>query len=256
MRSPKPYILAETNWKSVKELDFSVAILPWGATEAHNYHLPYATDNLLASYVAGEAAGYAWEKGAKPIVLPCVPFGVNTGQMEIDLCLNMNPSTQYSLLEDIAEVVLNSGIDKLMILNAHGGNNFKQMIRELSGSFPDLFTLSVNWWQSVDAGKYFTEPGDHAGELETSAIQYINPELVLPLDQAGSGKDKKLRLSGFREGWASTQRHWIEVTEDTGVANPVASTPEKGQKHLEACCGKIGEFLVELHNTPNTDMYK
>jgi len=256
MPETRPFILSETNWKSVKEQDFSVAVLPWGATEAHNYHLPYATDNLLASYVGAESARVAWEQGARVIVLPCVPFGVNTGQTEIDLCLNMNPSTQYALLEDLAEVVFNSGIEKLMILNAHGGNNFKQMIRELSGSFPDLFTCSVNWWQAVDAGLYFHEPGDHAGELETSAIQYITPELVLPLEQAGSGKDKILKLSGFKEGWASTQRHWVEVTEDTGVGDPARSSPEKGRKHLEACCAKIGKFLVELHQTPNTDMYE
>ena len=48
MNKPRPYILAETNFKAVKEQNYTVAILPWGATEAHNYHLPYATDNILA----------------------------------------------------------------------------------------------------------------------------------------------------------------------------------------------------------------
>ena len=42
----RPYLIAETNWKSVQETSYEVAVLPWGATEAHNYHLPYATDNL------------------------------------------------------------------------------------------------------------------------------------------------------------------------------------------------------------------
>ena len=42
----RPYILAETNWKAVKETKFELAVLPWGATEAHNYHLPYGTDNF------------------------------------------------------------------------------------------------------------------------------------------------------------------------------------------------------------------
>jgi len=51
----RPYLLAETNWKAVREADFQVAVLPWGATEAHNYHLPYATDNYQADYVAAEA---------------------------------------------------------------------------------------------------------------------------------------------------------------------------------------------------------
>ena len=44
------YLLAEANWKTVKETSYKVAVLPWGATEAHNYHLPYATDNYQVDY--------------------------------------------------------------------------------------------------------------------------------------------------------------------------------------------------------------
>lgn len=40
----RPYILAESNWKEIKQQAVELAILPWGATEAHNYHLPYYTD--------------------------------------------------------------------------------------------------------------------------------------------------------------------------------------------------------------------
>ena len=40
----RPFILAETNWRDVKDRSIDLAILPWGATEAHNYHLPYSTE--------------------------------------------------------------------------------------------------------------------------------------------------------------------------------------------------------------------
>ena len=79
----RPYILAETNYKAIKQTDFEVAILPWGATEAHNYHLPYGTDIIEADYIAAESARIAWEAGVKVIVLPTIPFGVNTGQADI-----------------------------------------------------------------------------------------------------------------------------------------------------------------------------
>ncbi|MFZ0491175.1 MAG: creatininase family protein, partial [Salegentibacter sp.] len=181
-RKIRPYVLAETNWKNVKEENYSLAILPWGATEAHNFHLPYATDNILAEEVAVEAAGKAWEKGARPVVLPTIPFGVNTGQMDVKLCMNMNPSTQYAVLKDLVQVLDRHHIEKLVILNAHGGNNFKQMIRELSLEFPEVFICAVNWWQVTNAKPYFDEPGDHAGELETAAVMHLRPELVLPLE--------------------------------------------------------------------------
>ncbi len=90
----RPYVLAETTWETVKDMDYAVAILSWGATEAHNYHLPYGTDVVETDHIAAEAARIAWEKGAKVIVLPTIPFGVNTGQLDIKLDINMNPSTQ------------------------------------------------------------------------------------------------------------------------------------------------------------------
>ena len=52
----RPYILAETNWEALKDAEFELAVLPWGATEAHNYHLPYATDIIEADHIAAESA--------------------------------------------------------------------------------------------------------------------------------------------------------------------------------------------------------
>ncbi len=252
----RPYVLKETNWKTVKATDYKVAILPWGATEAHNYHMPYATDNFEAEYLAEVSAGKAWDRGAKVIVLPVVPFGVNTGQLEVDLCINLNPSTQYKILTDITDVLSRQKIDKLVILNSHGGNNFKQMIRELSTEYPDVFVCVVNWWQVLDAHEYFDEPGDHAGEMETSVMMHITPDLLLPLTEAGDGSVKKFKIKGLKEGWASTQRHWPSVTKDTGVGNPAKSTVKKGEKFLEAITNEIGEFLVDLANSDKNDLYE
>jgi creatinine amidohydrolase len=94
----RPYILAETTWKTVREMAYDVAVLPWGATEAHNYHLPYGTDNFESEHIAAEAARLAWDAGARVVVLPIVPFGVQTGQLDIPFCLNLYPSTQVAVL--------------------------------------------------------------------------------------------------------------------------------------------------------------
>ncbi len=61
----KPFILAETNWKTLRDQEIELAVLPWGATEAHNLHLPYSTDNVMVDRIAADAAQVAWEKGAK-----------------------------------------------------------------------------------------------------------------------------------------------------------------------------------------------
>jgi len=256
MYTARPYILAETNWEHVKSAQYEVAILPWGATEAHNYHMPYGTDTYQCDYVAAESARKAWEAGRKVVVLPTVPFGVNTGQLDVTLCLNMNPSTQLALLKDLVQVLSLQGLHKLVILNGHGGNYFKQMIRELYGLYPDVFVCTLNWWKALDWTLYFDDPGDHAGEMETSATLYIAPHLVRPLQEAGDGAAKTYRIKGLKEGWVSAQRKWTEVTSDTGVGNPYPSTAEKGKKYLADTCEQIGQFLIELADTPLDAMYE
>lgn len=251
----QPYILAEANWKTVKQTTYNVAVLPWGATEAHNYHLPYATDNFQVDFVAREAARKAYEKGTTTLILPCIPFGINTGQMDVDFCMNILPSTQLAILKDTCEVLRRRHIQKLVILNGHGGNNFKNIIRELSYVQPELFVCWVNWYQVVDWNLYFDEPGDHAGEMETSAVMHIRPDLVRPLSEAGEGKARKIQLSGFQEGWAVTQRKWTDVTDDTGVGNPKKASAAKGQKYLEACSDKLARFFCELDKTENSQLY-
>ena len=253
---PRPFILAETNWKSVKETGFDLAVLPWGATEAHNYHLPYATDNYQVDFVCEKAATLAWENDARAIVLPCVPFGVNTGQFDISLCINMSPSTQLAILKDIALVLECCGIEKLVIANGHGGNHFKQMIRELSSLHPELFCCAINWYEAGDFNKHFEQEGDHAGELETSCMMHIRPDLCLPLGEAGFGKAKVFRAKAFKQGWATAQREWSQVTEDTGVGDPSASNAEKGKAYLEECAKNIAEFFIELAESDLDDMYE
>ena len=138
---PRPYILAETNWKHLKDESFDLAILPWGATEAHNYHLPYATDVIEGTSIAEESARIAWEQGSKVVVLPTIPFGVNTGQSDIYLDMNLNPSTQFAILKDLITVLDRQGVKKFMIMNSHGGNNWKAIVRETGATFPRYVPL-------------------------------------------------------------------------------------------------------------------
>ena len=251
----RPYILAENNWKTVKEETYSVAILPWGATEAHNYHLPYGTDIIEADAVAAEAARLAWEQGTKVIVLPTIPFGVNTGQFDVRLDMNMNPSTQLAVLRDTVEVLDRQGIHKLIILNSHGGNDFKTMIRELGLKFPNMFLCSCNWFQALDQKEFFENKDDHAGEMETSLILYLRPDLVLPLSAAGDGAAKKFKMNAIREGWAWAERKWTQVTNDTGVGDPRKASAEKGEKYFAAVTKKVSRFFVEVANTNRNDLY-
>jgi len=242
----RPYILEENNWRDLSTRSYRTALLPWGATEAHNLHLPYGTDTFLASHVAAEAARMAWEQGTSCVVLPAMAYGVNSGQMEVPLCMNMHPSTQLVVLDNILEVLRKADIPRLIIVNAHGGNMFQPIIRELSVKYSGMLMATINWWVAVQATEYFREPGDHAGALETAAMMAIHPDLVLPLELAGNGAERFLKAKGFRQKWAWTPRRWVLTTQDTGVGNPSEATSEQGAAFLKACIEKIGDFVVEF----------
>ena len=241
----RPYLLSEMTWDEVKKSNIELAILPWAACEAHNYHLPYGTDIYEANYIAAEAGRKAYMKDQRFVILPTIPFGVNTGQMDIKLDMNIYPSTQRAILADTLEVLQNHGIYKFLLFNSHGGNNFKPILRELGAKHPDMFLSFCNWFQSVDKDKFFEEKGDHADEMETSVMMHLFPDWI-DLSKAGDGNAKTSRISGIKEGWAWSERQWSQVSPDTGVGNPHKSTRDKGKRFLEATTDQVSQLILEI----------
>ena len=252
----RPYILAESNWKEIKQQSVELAILPWGATEAHNYHLPYYTDVYEGDAIGMESAKKAWENGAKVMLLPTVPFGVNTGQRDIKLDLNMYPSTQMAVLNDLVEVLNRQGVYKLLILNSHGGNDFKTLLRELGAKYPKMWLATCSWFKILDHSTYFETPGDHADEMETSLMMHLRPDLVRPLSEAGAGHERKSKIAAMREGWLWAERPWSKISADTGVGDPKAATPEKGALFFEAVTTKLAAMYLEVCQADMTDLYE
>ncbi|MGH7625345.1 MAG: creatininase family protein [Gemmatimonadaceae bacterium] len=113
----------------------------------------------------------------------------------------------------------------------------------------------MNWYQVVDADQFFL-PGDHAGELETSVMLHLAPELVLPLAEAGPGTARRFRIQGFREKWAWTPRAWTQVTDDTGIGDPHGATAAKGAEFTDLVIAKLAEFLVELAAADVSQLYE
>lgn len=252
----RPYILSETHWSDVKDQEYELAILPWGATEAHNYHLPYGTDNYETEVLVFEAARMAWEQGSKIIVLPTIPMGVNTGQTDIYMTMNMNPSTQQAIIEDVAESLISYGVEKLLLVNGHGGNDFRQILREVGATYPDMILATCNWFQSVDQSKIFENAGGHADEMETSLMLHACPQFVKSLDQAGDGNARKFSVEGLNESWAWSERKWTSISEDTGVGDPRLASKEKGELYFREVTVKLARLFVDLAGTSPGAMYK
>lgn len=240
--------LSVSCYGKVKEVTYDVVILPWGATEPHNYHLPYMTDCILSQAVSIDAARLAWERAeVRCMVMPPVGLGAqNPGQRELPFCIHTRHSTQQAILEDIVASLYVQGIRKLIIVNGHGGNSFKGMIRDLACTYPDFLIVVADWFGIVPSKGYFeAEIDDHAGELETSVMMHYRPELV-DLKEAGTGETIPFAVSSLNEKVGWTPRHWDKATLDSGVGNPEKSSAIKGANYVKDVVEKLTKLFVEI----------
>ena len=252
--SARPYILQEANLTQLRALAPNVAVLPWGATEGHGYHLPYGTDNVEGTSVAEAAVARAYDQGAKVVLLPTVPFGIDHTQLNQVATITMRASTQQAVLRDVAQSLVTQGIDRLVLLNFHGGNDFKSMIRDIMFDLP-IFIVQVHGWQTASFAHLLEHAdGDHADEFETSLMMHLTPDWVTPLEQFGDGARTASQLPALTENpgvWLT--RDWAALTESTGVGDPRQATAEKGRQIFELLVGALTPILVELSRAKNGD---
>lgn len=249
----RPWILAETNYAHVKNQTYEVAVLPMGATEPHNRHLPYGTDTYESLAIGERVCQAAYEQGARVVLLPPIPYGTETNQREFPFSMNLNPSTLTAILRDLTDSLAQNGCRKLLILNSHGGNDFKPVLREFYGTTPVQLFL-CDWFRAITADvqqQIFTDAGDHAGEMETALGLAFFPDLVRMDPATGKidaddGSVQATRFDAVNRGWVSITRPWHLLTSNTGSGNPHPATADQGQQLMEVLVERLSAFLVQL----------
>lgn len=251
------WILAEQNYASIKSIQWEAAVLPFGATEPHNYHMPYWTDVYQVNEIGSRACGHAWGKGAKVLLLPAMPFGVNTNHFGVPggLSISMTPTTLLKVLSDVVDSLERFNVRKLVLLNGHGGNELKPLMRELHHR-TKVFLCLCDWFRMfpAESKQIFKEPGEHADEIETSLGLYLFPQFM-KMEQAGAGVIKKSRFDAINKGQIAITRPWHLATEDTGMGNPAAASKEKGEKLVSLLTTRLGDFLAELAKSPMDEKF-
>jgi creatinine amidohydrolase len=247
----QPWRLDELNYGQVKtNPPYEVAVLPMGATEPHNLHLPYGTDTFQVEVIAARACALANQEGARVLKLPVLPYGTETNQMKFPLAMNLNPTTVARVITDLVESLAAHGILRCVLLNGHGGNDLKWVLRELHRSTPvHIFLCS---WFKVASDVYatiFQEMDDHAGELETSMGLAHFPQLVA-LGQADAGAVRPCRFEAVNRGWVEITRPWHLLTTNSGAGDPRAASAAKGETITSLVAERIGHFLKELAQSP------
>lgn len=249
----RPWILEEVNYGHVKANPYHVAVLPMGATEPHNLHLPYGTDTYQVNAIARRACAEATAKGAKVVMLPAIPYGTETNMMTFPLAMNVLPSTLLAVFRDLIDSLGRHNVRRLVILNGHGGNDFKPFLRELYGR-AGVHLFLCDWFRGLSADAHaeiFETRDDHAGEVETSLMLHIAPNLVARDTETGAlkadaGATRSTRLPSINKGWLSITRPWHLLTTNSGSGNPMKATAEKGKAMMDLLVSRLTESLVEL----------
>lgn len=248
MTPEHPFILAEQTHHFIRSQAWQVAVLPFGATEPHNLHMPYGTDNFQVEEIGRRACAKAYAAGAKVLLLPTMPFGVNTNHLKVPgaLALSVNPTTLLALITDLVDSLGRQGVKKLVLLNGHGGNELKPLMRELHHR-TEVFLCLCDWFRmAVDVYRdIFVHPGEHADEVETSLGLAFFPDLMKP-ELADDGAARPTRFEAINKGWVSITRPWHLVSRNTGLGNPAGASAEKGHKLMDVLVDRLSAFLVEL----------
>lgn len=256
----RPWILAETNYGFTKANRYDVAVLPLGATEPHNLHLPYGTDLFEGTIVGEKICEEAWRRGGKVVLLPTIPFGTETNLAAFPLAINVNPRTLFAFVTDVIDSLIHSGVKKIVLLNSHGGNELKPLLRELAGK-KDAHVFLCNWYNALNDiyHEIFQEKEDHAGEMETSFGLAFFPDLVAKTGDgkltADAGAIANTRFEAINRGWVSITRPWHLLTTNSGSGNPHQATAEKGQAMMQRLVERLGGFLHELATAKLDDRF-
>lgn len=247
--------LTATNLHRVSQRHYEVAVLPVGAIEPHNRHLPIGQDLRHGTYVARTACRLAWERCPSVVCLPPLPYGVDCNLMDFPMAIHVSQATLDAMVREIIVSLRAHGVRKIVLLNAHGGNDFTPLIRQIQCDL-DVHVFLCDWW-TVGRDRYdeiFQTPDDHAGEFETSVALALCEDLVEP-DVARRAEARPFRFEALERGWVRTSRRFAKLNDACAVGDPTAASAAKGRKYLELVCERISGFLVALAEAPIDDAF-
>jgi creatinine amidohydrolase len=230
----------------VRDGEVEVAVLPIGATEPHGLHIPYGSDTFHATAIADRCCQAAHQHGAKVILLPTIPYGVDSNLLGFPLAIHVSQTVLDAMVTEIVASLEHHGILKVVLLNGHGGNAFKPLLRELYGQ-TEAWVGLVDWWRVAwdVAGDTFTHTGDHADEFETSVDLALFGDLV-HMEDADDGATTPSRFEAINRGWVQVTRPWHLVTKNAGVGDPRQATAAKGEKVVALVVERLAAFLKQL----------
>ncbi len=210
-------------------------VFPFGTIEEHGSHLPLNTDALIIQEVLKKAA-----KTREFFLAPLVYYGVCTTTGDHPGTIGITPATLRRLSADLIKDAYRKGLRNFLLISGHGGSlhmsalkeSAEMLVGELKSIQIAIFSPYDLLWKEL--AELAETPNDsHAGEIETSIMLYLAPDLVKgrpPLEYPKIPKPFIVK---------DKMKYW-----KGGVwGNPGKASREKGEKAVQLMVDAVVEVL-------------
>lgn len=233
--SPAPTRLGDLSWTAAVEWfrrDPGL-LFPIGSCVQHGPHLPLATDSIVISRLA-DAVGARYGV----LIAPLLPLGVASRvEREYGGTTAIARKTLHSILNDVIATWEEQGVEEVTLLTANG---FAPHVHAMATVVAERARVRSVDLHAIDLSRFLAHPhaAEHAGEMETSLMLYLEPGLV--------------RKEAIRDHWYSAEqverlRTGEEPIPPHGsegvVGHPSLASAEKGEAIFEYLVARIGDRL-------------
>jgi creatinine amidohydrolase len=246
-------------------LDRLVAVLPVAATEQHGPHLPLQVDSALVDGVIAHALPHLAPE-VPALFLPTQAVGFSPEHLAFAGTLSFKAETVIRLWTEIGECVAATGVKRMVLFNSHGGQVglMDVVARDLRARL-GMLVYSVNWFglpltapDGSDVNALFSAHehrfGIHAGEVETSMMRALRPDLVdmARAEHFASSSEDRAKAYQILGNGKSAKLAWQmqDYNAAGAVGNAAAATAAKGQAVLAAAGQALARLLAEVHALP------
>jgi len=255
-------LLEEMSWTEFRDAKEKIdtVLIPVGSVEVEGPHLPLNVDSIVAMEVARRASDIVDES----IVAPLMNVTYSDWHMAFPGTLTYNLETHLSMVEQVCRSLIHHGFKRIFFVNSHIGNDSAiwSVANKLSiEGLARVGTISL-WPLSTEIGKDMEALEEkqfmHAGEIMTSIVMAIRPDLVnmkaavteylKPLtDGYQSILSSKSKVNGKMVSFYHTSN---ELTQSGVMGNPMPATPEKGEAIISKMVEHVSGAIRVFRNLP------